>query len=131
MVKVSIALKKIEMKKFDAKTFLAILTATYQKNQEVGTFEIKYPLEEKADEITASIMNHLKGLAKKSDVEEDDVLGDYRVIDFLNEERTHELVGSFFVRLHEKGRIMKRKKEYTTYMTNFHEVNMAKLELTR
>ena len=129
MPTVAIQLKEIKMAKFDVQTFLAELHMTYIKNNQKGTFAMTYPIAEKPDEMAMKIINYLKQMGKAEEVEEDDVLGNYRVINMINEERTHERLGSFLAIMHEKGRVMKRKKDHTAYMKNFHELNMAQLQL--
>lgn len=128
MKEVILKISRIDILNFDPKESKADLKISFLKSNEENNILKNYKLEN-PELIVEDILKSIKKEGKIEIEDEDDLLGSIFVIRLLEEEKIEEKISAFLARLCEKSRLLKKEKNYQTYMRLFDEMKTQKLTL--
>lgn len=128
MRQVILEINGLEMVSFSPNDFKGRMNLGYSVDGERKLQTVNFDLTRNVENIVASILQFVKSQGEQ-DVDEDDIVGSLFVKKLMNEEKTEEKLLSFFSKIGEKVRFMKRDKNHTNFMKMFHEVEGSKIIL--
>ena len=122
-------LEKIELSDFDVRSGIGTLKISFFKNQVKDLLVKQYDLRE----YPVTVSKILTDIKKKDSIivenDEDDILGSLFVIRFENEDEIEEKLLSFFAKVSDKMKFMKKTQDARTYMKLYNELKTTKLEV--
>jgi len=128
MQEIVLSLEKLQLTRFDTKTLRGLFTLSYTKNDQKDTFTKEFALE-KSEPIVEDIIKTLKALAKIEVRPGDALMGSMFVIRLLREDKLEEKLYTFFVKVCEKARMLKRETDHVEYMKLYDDIRMQQLIL--
>ncbi len=121
-------INRIDLLNFDPKESKADFKISFLKSNEENNILKSYKLEN-PEFIVEDILKSIKKEGKIEIEDDEDLLGSIFVVRLLEEEKIEEKILAFLARLCEKSRLLKREKNYQSYMKLFDEMKTQKLAL--
>ena len=128
MQEILLQLNKVAITKFETKTGVGTFKFSYTKNNEQESFTQALELA-KAEPIVDYILKALKALGKANMQQGDGSLNSMVVLKVVQEEKIEELLYTFFAKLCEKARALKRETNHSEYMKLYDDVRIQTLQL--
>ena len=126
--KVVYEVKGVSVINFDPKKNSIIFKIKYVKNNILQELVKPFNFSDSAS-LVAEVIRDIKKKDKVMDLDEEDFLADYQVVDFIDQEDAEEKLLNFFNRIAEKNRILRKSVNASNYMKLFDEIKIAKMEL--
>ncbi|HLD15959.1 MAG TPA: hypothetical protein VJB94_05280 [Candidatus Nanoarchaeia archaeon] len=126
--KVVYEVKGVSVANFEPKNSSIVFKIKYTKNNTNGELIKTFNFSDAAS-LVSEVMREIKRKDNVVDLDEEDFLADYQVVDFVDQEEVEEKLLNFFNRIKEKVRILKKSTNASNYMKLFDEIKIARMEL--